>query len=131
MTHCLVVDDDPEIRASLQLLLQRFGMSVALAASGREMRERVAATRFDVVVRISAGEIAVVVDDRGPGIPPAQLDAVFEPFFRPEPSRNRDTGGTGLGLYIARELALRQGARIRLSNRAGGGLRAEVVLSRR
>lgn len=50
MTHCLVVDDDPEIRASLQLLLQRFGMSVAVAASGREMREHVAAARFDVVV---------------------------------------------------------------------------------
>lgn len=88
------------------------------------------AGRADVSVRIAAGEIAVVVDDRGPGIPSAQLDAVFEPFFRLEPSRNRDTGGTGLGLYIARELALRQGAHIRLSNRAGGGLRAEVVLSR-
>lgn len=50
MTHCLVVDDDPEIRASLQLLLERFGMSVAAAADGREMRARMAADAFDVVV---------------------------------------------------------------------------------
>ena len=50
MTHCLIVDDDPEIRDSLQLLLQRFGMTVSTAADGRAMRSRLAADSFDVVV---------------------------------------------------------------------------------
>lgn len=84
----------------------------------------------EVSVRVAAHEIRIVVDDRGPGVPPEHLETVFEPFFRVESSRNRDTGGAGLGLYIARELALRQGAQVFLSNRAGGGLRAEVVLQR-
>ena len=83
----------------------------------------------DVTLDLSSHPIRIVVDDRGPGIPPEHLETVFEPFFRVESSRNRDTGGAGLGLYIARELALRQGARVRLSNRAGGGLRAEVELT--
>ena len=48
------------------------------------------------------------VTDAGPGIPADQLEAVFEPFYRLEESRNRHTGGAGLGLYIARELTLRQ-----------------------
>jgi protein-histidine pros-kinase len=63
-------------------------------------------------------------------IDPAQLEAVFEPFYRVEASRNRNTGGAGLGLYIARELAHRQGASITLANRPGGGLRAELVVPR-
>ncbi|MFT3820653.1 MAG: ATP-binding protein [Rubrivivax sp.] len=68
------------------------------------------------------------VDDRGPGIPPAQLTRVLEPFYRLDPSRNRASGGAGLGLHIARSLLQSQGAELRLSNREGGGLRAEVRL---
>ncbi|MFU7527380.1 ATP-binding protein [Qipengyuania sp. ASV99] len=71
--------------------------------------------------------LRIAVEDNGPGIPEAQLDRVFEPFFRGEGSRNRATGGTGLGLGIARAIAHTHGAQIRLSNRAAGGLRAEVV----
>lgn len=84
----------------------------------------------EVSLDLSAHQIRIVVDDRGPGIPAQHLETVFEPFFRVESSRNPHTGGTGLGLYIARELALRQGARLLLSNRKGGGLRAEVLLAR-
>ncbi|MGJ7609679.1 MULTISPECIES: sensor histidine kinase [unclassified Variovorax] len=84
----------------------------------------------ELSVHTAPHQIRIVVDDRGPGIPPAHLETVFEPFFRVEPSRNRDTGGTGLGLHIARELALRQGAQVVLSNRPEGGLRAEVVFAR-
>lgn len=68
------------------------------------------------------------VSDPGPGIPPEQLEAVFEPFYRLEDSRNRHTGGAGLGLYIARELTLRQRGSLSLSNRPEGGLLAEVRL---
>ena len=71
-----------------------------------------------------------VIDDAGPGIPEGQLEAVFQPFHRVESSRNRHTGGTGLGLYIARDLLQRQGGWLTLSNRREGGLRAEVLLPR-
>lgn len=68
------------------------------------------------------------VRDRGPGIPPADLDHVFEPFFRGERSRNRDTGGVGLGLPSARAVARAHGGDVELSNREGGGLIATARL---
>jgi signal transduction histidine kinase len=70
----------------------------------------------------------VHICDHGPGIPPDKLDAVFEPFYRLEDSRNRHTGGAGLGLYIARELTQRQGGELTLTNRPSGGLLAELRL---
>ncbi len=70
----------------------------------------------------------VHICDHGPGIPPDKLDAVFEPFYRLEDSRNRHTGGAGLGLYIARELTQRQGGELTLTNRPSGGLMAELRL---
>lgn len=66
----------------------------------------------------------VYVKDRGPGIPKDKLEAVFEPFARLETSRSRDTGGTGLGLTIAREIAHRHGGHLTLANRPDGGLEA-------
>jgi signal transduction histidine kinase len=78
--------------------------------------------------RLGSGGVRIVVADRGPGIPAAELDKVMEPFYRLEASRNRDTGGTGLGLAIAQQLAGSIGARLLLRNRAGGGLEAIVEL---
>ena len=74
--------------------------------------------------------VRIVVEDEGPGIPEAQLEAVMKPFYRLETSRNRLTGGSGLGLYIARDLAARQGGTLTLANRAEGGLRATIELKR-
>ena len=74
------------------------------------------------------GMLAVMVDDDGPGIPPSELERVFEPFHRLEPSRNRETGGTGLGLPIARNILRAHGGDVALANRAAGGLRATVTL---
>ena len=74
------------------------------------------------------GMLAVHVDDDGPGIPPSELERVFEPFHRLEASRNRETGGTGLGLPIARNIVRAHGGDVALANRAGGGLRATVTL---
>lgn len=70
----------------------------------------------------------ILIQDGGPGIPPAQLDAVFTPFFRLEGSRSRETGGTGLGLSIARNLLETQGGTIELANLSGGGLEARIIL---
>lgn len=74
------------------------------------------------------GAIAITVMDRGPGIPDAMLETAMQPFFRLEQSRNRDTGGTGLGLAIAQQLAAAIGGSVRLCNREGGGLAAEVTI---
>jgi signal transduction histidine kinase len=86
--------------------------------------------RADVRVLRDETGVTVLVEDSGPGIPQDQLDAVFEPFYRVDSSRSRSTGGTGLGLYIARDLVRRQGGRLALANRAEGGLRAAVFLPR-
>jgi signal transduction histidine kinase len=72
--------------------------------------------------------IRVLVEDQGPGLPPEELDRVFDPFYRVENSRNRETGGTGLGLPIARNIFRAHGGDVTLANRQGGGVRAEVVL---
>jgi len=77
------------------------------------------------------GSALLLIEDEGPGIPEAELERVFEPFYRVESSRSRASGGSGLGLYIARDLLQRQGGSIRLVNRVGEGLhglRAEVRL---
>lgn len=70
----------------------------------------------------------VRIRDHGPGLPEAELEKVFEPFYRTESSRNRDTGGTGLGLSIARNLLRHQRAELRLRNHPEGGLEALVTL---
>jgi len=84
--------------------------------------------RAEVAVRRDDQGVHITIDDHGPGIPEAQLEAVFQPFYRVESSRSRHTGGTGLGLYIARDLVMRQGGTLTLTNRPGGGLRAELRL---
>ncbi|HZF34953.1 MAG TPA: ATP-binding protein, partial [Candidatus Angelobacter sp.] len=68
------------------------------------------------------------VDDDGPGIPAAEFERVFAPFVRLEGSRNRQTGGVGLGLSIARTIARDHGGDVILANRPAGGLRATIVL---
>ncbi len=84
--------------------------------------------RADVSVLLRGQAVHIVIDDRGPGIPQAQLESVMLPFYRLESSRNRLTGGSGLGLYIARDLIGRQGGTLALANRPEGGLRATIVL---
>jgi len=74
--------------------------------------------------------LTISVCDEGPGIPPEELEKVFEPFYRLESSRNRDTGGTGLGLSIARDVAQAHGGSLVLENRPGGGLQARLSLPR-
>lgn len=66
--------------------------------------------------------------DNGPGIPAEELDEVLKPFYRVEGSRNRNTGGTGLGLAIAQQLTQAIGGSLTLSNRAEGGLCAQIEL---
>ncbi|OGS53693.1 MAG: hypothetical protein A3J40_09835 [Erythrobacter sp. RIFCSPHIGHO2_12_FULL_63_10] len=75
------------------------------------------------------GDFAVVrIDDDGPGIPDHLIETMMQPFQRGEASRNRATGGAGLGLTLARAIAQQHGGRLALANRAEGGLRAELFL---
>lgn len=82
----------------------------------------------DVTLAVDDGHIILTVDDHGPGIPEADFERVFAPFFRLEASRNRDTGGTGLGLAHVRAVARAHGGDVGLENRPQGGLRVRVIL---
>lgn len=70
----------------------------------------------------------IVVEDEGPGVPEADLESIFEPFVRLDASRNRETGGVGLGLSVSRAIARAHGGDVTLQNRLEGGLRAEISL---
>ena len=84
-------------------------------------------TQASVSLEEDRGALSLVVRDNGPGIPEADIPRMLEPFVRLEASRNRETGGTGIGLSIANRLARSQGAKLILANNANGGLVARVV----
>lgn len=71
-------------------------------------------------------KIVVVVEDEGPGIPENEFEKVFEPFYRGEQSRSRDTGGVGLGLAVTRDIILAHHGRIKLDNKKTGGLKVSI-----
>jgi signal transduction histidine kinase len=82
-----------------------------------------------IVMEPGEERVAIRVEDDGPGIPEEKLDSVLEPFVRLDPARSRDTVGFGLGLAIVAEAVNAEGGTLTLSNRAEGGLRAEIVLT--
>lgn len=84
-----------------------------------------------VAVRAAGDWVAIDVADDGPGIPEAELANVMEPFVRLEASRNRETGGSGLGLTLARSAAQAHRGRLELENRPEGGLIARILLPAR
>ena len=87
------------------------------------------AARLNLVVPPAPGQpVRLEVADDGPGIPEAELENVFQPFRRLEASRNRETGGAGLGLPIARNILRAHGGDVVLRNRPGGGALAVATL---
>ncbi|MDP2762810.1 MAG: HAMP domain-containing sensor histidine kinase, partial [Sideroxyarcus sp.] len=84
-----------------------------------------------VIVNDHDKQLQIHILDQGQGIPETELERVFEPFYRLESSRSRDTGGTGLGLGIARNIAQMHGGDLLLRNRPCGGLEAILTLPRR
>jgi signal transduction histidine kinase len=83
-----------------------------------------------ITLEDSREELLIRVIDHGPGIAADKREAVFEPFFRLEGSRNRNSGGVGLGMTIAREAAERLGGQLSLEETSGGGLTAVIRLPR-
>ncbi|MFZ5780733.1 MAG: ATP-binding protein [Pseudomonadota bacterium] len=88
------------------------------------------ALRYGTRVQLNAvrgrTSVEITVDDNGPGIPPQKYEDVFRPFFRLDESRNVDTGGVGLGLTIARDIARSHGGDVALASSPLGGLRVVV-----
>lgn len=85
----------------------------------------------EVTLHDAADALTIEVRDHGPGLPAEELERVMEPFYRVEASRNRQSGGAGLGLTIASDIARRHGGQLVLRNAAGGGLVAAAIFPRR
>ncbi|MGE4324359.1 MAG: sensor histidine kinase, partial [Sphingobium sp.] len=126
---------------------QQLGRDVTMATQTRVVAEiqpdllrRAVTNLLDNAVKYGGGATASVtatsngieirIADEGPGIPDDQMASVLEPFYRVEGSRNRDTGGVGLGLAIARSVAENHGGELRLerADPAKGGLAATIAL---
>ena len=112
---------------------EAFGISLRPDAVKRAIANLIAnARRYGNHVWVTAvpvkDGIDIIVDDDGPGIPPAQREAVFRPFYRLDAARSPQTGGVGLGLTIARDVALSHGGDIALEESPQGGLRVRVHL---
>ncbi|SNR74891.1 His Kinase A (phospho-acceptor) domain-containing protein [Actinomadura mexicana] len=101
---------------------QRLGHAVGNLLANAE---RYAAAHIEVEARADGDGAVVEVHDDGPGIPSADRDRVFERFTRLDPARSRDKGGSGLGLSIAREIAVAHGGTLRV---ADGSYGARLVL---
>jgi signal transduction histidine kinase len=86
------------------------------------------ATAPDIELTRTEEAFIVRIQDRGPGIPPDAIERVFRPYYRLDKSRNRGTGGVGLGLTVAQAIVQRLGGQIFLANRPGGGLEASIFL---
>ncbi len=84
------------------------------------------AKEVHIIVKVEEECLKIVISDNGPGIPEESIDQVFRPFFRLDQARNAETGGTGLGLSVARDVARGHGGDIYLSKGAQGGLEATV-----
>ncbi len=130
-----VVDDAQELGQDVRLS----GEAAPLLAYPTELRRAVVnlvenAHRYGgaahIVLADSAERVSIDVCDNGPGIPPAELQRVLEPFYRIESSRSRATGGVGMGLSIAADIVARHGGELKLSNRTEGGLRVSITLPR-
>lgn len=110
----LVVEGDPVALRRLTANLVENALKYGVRARGRVFTED--------------GHAVIEVEDDGPGIPSEEQERVFEPFYRGEPSRSRETGGAGLGLAVVRSIARAHGGDVVLRNRPGGGLTARVTL---
>lgn len=144
-SEAAVVTDLPELLGEVASEARRQGSEVELVTAG-EMAVPIRPNAFKrcitnlvdnarrhggrVTIRAerNGDAVEIVVDDNGPGIPEAEREEVFKPFYRLDASRNPDTGGSGLGLSIARDVARSHGGDITLSDAPTGGLRALLRL---
>lgn len=122
-TGAITTDVPTDVNLTVRREALRRALSNLIANAARAARSRV-----EVTARVRAGHAEVRIDDDGPGIPPEQREDVFRPFFRLDQSRNPETGGTGLGLTIARDIIRGHGGELHLTGAPVGGLRAQALL---
>lgn len=125
----VAVKNDPEKNkkaGELMLPIRRAAMKRALA--NLVTNANTYGRRAEIAARRVGGNVEITVDDDGPGIPVDKREDVFRPFFRLEQSRNRETGGVGLGLSIARDVIHGHGGSIALEDSPLGGLRVRLRL---
>lgn len=101
-----------------QIMLNLLDNAVAYAGSGA----------VEVTLVEESTGVRIQVSDSGPGIDPASISHIFEPFYRADPSRQRQSGGVGLGLALAHELTHLLGGRLEAANRAKGGAQFTLYL---
>ncbi|MET0499304.1 MAG: ATP-binding protein [Steroidobacteraceae bacterium] len=92
------------------------------------VRFTAAATAVTVTLSLERNVASIVIADRGPGVPPYEVERIFEPFYRVAESRDRDSGGNGIGLAITSRVITVYGGEVRARNRSDGGLRVEMTL---
>lgn len=121
----MVVESLEKCRASVRPVLLRRAlrnlMGNALQYGGKAQ----------VATHCDGSQVVITIEDEGPGLNEEQLTAMFEPFARAEHSRNRASGGSGLGLTIARAIARAHGGDVILENRVEGGLRATLRIGQK
>jgi two-component system OmpR family sensor kinase len=129
-----VVDDQSDLGHDVVL---QSGTPITIAGNPLALRRMIGnlvdnalkyGERARLRLRVANDACLLEIDDDGPGIPEQLQQQVFEPFFRLETSRSRDTGGIGLGLATVRAIVLDHGGEVGLGNRKGGGLRVTVSL---
>ncbi len=130
-----IVDETSVLGVDVQLKIRRRRKDIVVPLKRHAFKRAISnlvsnAARFGehVVIRAATERrwLRIEVDDDGPGIPEAERDHVFEPFYRLDVARNQDTGNTGLGLAIARDIARSHGGDITLGESSMGGLRAII-----
>jgi two-component system OmpR family sensor kinase len=101
-----------------------------MRAVGNVLRnaEKYAKSRIILSARSTGPALEIAVEDDGPGVPEAERERIFEPFYRLDRSRDRATGGFGLGLSIARKAVEVHGGTIRVESPAAGGARVVIAL---
>jgi two-component system osmolarity sensor histidine kinase EnvZ len=115
----------PEIRLPLPSMALRRALNNLLQNAQRYAPDHL----VELIAHASGHDLRICVLDRGPGIAADQIEAMFQPFHRMEPSRSPTTGGFGLGLAIVRELARVNGWHVKLEARSGGGLQACIDIN--
>lgn len=121
-SHATLVEPDERVVANIRPVLLRRALRNLI---GNAITYGKSAS---ISVRHSDGQLRIIIEDNGPGIAPDLIDAMFEPFARAETSRSRATGGSGLGLTIARAIARSHNGDVILENCAKGGFRASLIL---
>ena len=105
--------------------------SLLRSAIENVLRNAVRFTKQGTAVAVTLerdSDAVIVIQDRGPGVPEADVDRIFEPFFRVAEARDRDSGGTGLGLAITSRVVTLYGGKVKARNSPDGGLRVEIRL---